>query len=215
MRRAALATVLWSLVLCGSTRAQVPPNWRWTTGAGLGVFLGAGEIGRYPNATGGHEDLVARLDAGIGLGFQAGLESRFGGLELRGLGTSSAVQVENEYGVRFPHHGGRPFAWTGNLLLYPLAPLQRPGGALRPFLTAGLGGLLMSVDLDNVNDQTLYHSFHWSLGGGVRIATSPEDVPSWTPTFLELRVVRMRVWPNGPLEGFGIVAATIGLGMRH
>jgi len=211
----AFSTVGVLLLLGSQAPGQGVPTWRWTTGVALGFLPGAGEIGRQPNATGGHEELIARLDGGIGWGFHAGFESRFGGLELRGVGTERPVEVNNESGVRFPNHGRRPFGWTGNLLLYPLAPLQRRSGRVRPFLTAGLGGVLLSVDLDNVKDQTLFHLFHWSLGGGLRIATSPEDVPSWTPTFLELRIARLRVWPNRPIEGFRLIAATIGLGMRY
>lgn len=74
--------------------------------------------------------------------------------------------------------------------------------------------MLLSVDLDNVKGQTLYHPFHWNLGAGVRIAASPDNIPSWTPTFIELRVERFRVWRIRPLRGFDAVAATLGLGMR-
>lgn len=189
--------------------------WRWSGGAALGVWLAPGEVGRGRNATGGHEELIARWSSGFALALQGAIETRLGGFELTGVMASSAVQVRNEFGVEFPNHGKRPFAWSANGLVYPLAPLLGRRSRLpRPFVTGGLGGIFLSVDLDNVKNQTLYHSFHWSIGGGVRIATSPDEVPSWTPTFIELRVTRLRAWPNGPLSRFDAVTATAGLGMR-
>lgn len=209
--------------LCAQTApapwtASVAPKqaWRWSSGVTAGALFAPGEIGRDQNASGGHERLIARWGDGAGLGGQVSLETRFGGLELRGLQATSAVQVRNEFGVAFPDHGKCPFAWSGSLFVYPFAPIEARRNRLpRPFLTAGLGGHLISVDLDNVENQTLYHSFHWVLGGGIRIATAPEDVPSWTPTFLELRVERYRVWRNGPLHRFAAWAATVGFGMRY
>ncbi|MGQ0701878.1 MAG: hypothetical protein ACT4PM_01945 [Gemmatimonadales bacterium] len=189
-------------------------SWRWTSGVGLGIIGRSGEIGRDRNATGGQEELVASLGTGIGIGARTGYESRFGGLELRGTFFSSAVQVVNEDEVRFPNHGKRPFAWTGSALVYPVSPLQRRPGAVRPFLAVGVGGIFLSVDLDNIEDQTLYHSFLWSLSGGLRIATDPEDVPSVTPTHVELRVERTRVWGNHPLGSFQFWVVTAGLGMK-
>jgi hypothetical protein len=200
-------------------QAQAAPaskTWRWNSGVTAGALFAPGEIGRDRNATGGHEQLIAGWGGGAAVGGHVGLESRLGGLELRGIQAISAVQVRNEFGVAFPNHGKRPFAWSAGLFLSPLAPIEARRSRLpRPFLTAGLGGHFISVDLDNQKNQTLYHSFHWVLGGGIRIPTAPEDVPSWTPTFLELRVERYRVWRNGPLRRFGVWAATAGLGMRY
>jgi len=175
----------------------------------------ADRLGRDRNAAGGQEELIARWSSGVALAVGGGLETRFGGLQLTGIMATSAVQVRNEFGVAFPNHGKPPVAWGADALVYPLAPLQgRRGRSVRPFVTAGLGGIFLSVDLDNIKNQTLYHSFHWSLGGGVRIALSPDEIPYWTPTFLELRVTRFRVWANGPLSRFDAVTATAGLGMR-
>lgn len=196
------------------TGARESPR-RWSTGAALGVAFAPGEVGRDRNKTGGHEQLIARWSSGVALGLYAGIETRFGGFELSVIQTTSAVQVKNEFGVAFPNHGKPPFVWTGNAVLYPLALVQRQGSRLlRPFVTAGLGGVFLSVDLDNIKNQTLYHSFAWSVGGGVRIATSPDDIRFGTPSFVELRVVRFRVWPNGPLRRFEVIAATAGVGMR-
>ncbi|HEV8612216.1 MAG TPA: hypothetical protein VGQ73_01825 [Gemmatimonadales bacterium] len=190
-------------------------RWRWSTAAALGAWLAPGEVGRDRNQTGGREQLIARWSDGMALGLSAARETWLGGFELSGIQATSAVQVKNEFGVAFPNHGKRPFAWSANALLYPLGPLQgRRSRLLRPFLTAGLGGVLLSVDLDNSRDQTPYHSFHWSVGGGIRIATSPDEIPWWTRTFVELRVSRFQVWPNGPLRRFRAMAATAGLGMQ-
>ncbi len=201
-------------VLVTSVPAQQPPPWRWTTGARLGVVLNAGVIGRQPNATGGHEMLLARLGWGFGLGFHAGYESRLGGVELRALALHTPVEVSNEDGIEFPHHGSRPVSWTAGVLGYPLAPVLGRRSAIRPFVTAGVGGVILTVDLDNIKGQTLYHSFQWSLGGGVRIGLNPEDIPTWTPAFVELRFDRTHVWANGPLNHFVLYALSAGLGMR-
>ena len=181
-----------------------PPAWRWRIGAALGFVPGPGEIGR--------EELIARVGAGIGMGFQAGIESRIGGIELRTLGFSSAVEVEDQGGAEFPNHGRRPFVWTAGVTAYPLAPVFRAGTG--PFVAGGLGGILLSADLDNVEGQTWYHSFLWSLGGGARVAMGPEE-PSWAPAFLELRVERMRVWSNGPLRSFTVWVGAVGIALRN
>ena len=73
MRRAGIAVPILVFLGFGVLTAQTSPRWRWTGGAGFGVFAGSGVIGRQPSATGGHEDLVARLDAGLGVALQAGL----------------------------------------------------------------------------------------------------------------------------------------------
>lgn len=200
-------------------QAQAAPakqTWRWSSGVTAGALFAPGEIGRGENAAGGHEQLIARWGGGAAVGGLVGLEARLGGLEFRGLQATRAVQVENWFGVAFPNHGRRPFAWSASLLVYPLTPVESRRSRLpRLFLTAGLGGHVISVDLDNVKGQSLYHSFHSVLGGGIRIATAREDVPSWKSTFLELRVERYRLWKNGLLHRFGVWAATVGFGMRY
>jgi hypothetical protein len=131
------------------------------------------------------------------------------------VGGGRRVEVENEYGVAFTYHGEHPTLWTVRLHLYPLFPLRKSAaGRVQPLVLLGIGGLPVSVDLDNINDQTLYHSWQWSVGGGLRILLNPAAAFDTTVSFVELRLVRHRVWENGPLHGFDAVAATLGLGVR-
>ncbi len=175
----------------------------------------SGEIGRQPNATGGHEDLIARLGPGISLMIQAGREFRFGGAELRIGWSGRAVEVRNEEGVRFPNHGEPPLGWTGSIMVYPLAPLQgRDESWFQPFVSIGGGGFMVRVDLDNIGGQTVYHSFQWTVAGGIRIVSGLPEFPFGSVTFVELRVDRQQAWANPPLGRFRIIGASVLLGAR-
>jgi len=211
-----VAALLWLLL---ATRpqtlggVQAPQRWApcvWcvTTGLAAGALLAPGEIGRAANATGGGEQLIAYLGDAFALGIRAGLESDVLGVELVLLLGANRVEVENEFGVRFPNHGEPPVLWTGSVLFYPLFPLRHTalGRRLRPFVVAGLGGAFVSVDLDNIEGQTLYHSWQESVGGGIRFFSDH--------SFVELRLTRQRVHRNGPLHGFDAHAATVALGIR-
>ena len=212
MGRAIRVLPLLVLLVSQSGSAQIERAWRGTSGIGLRIQGGAGEIGRHPNATGGHEDLIARLGEGLALAVQAGIESRFGGAELRVSWGGRSVEVSNVDGVRFPHHGEPPIVWVGNIMVYPLAPVFRPG-RFQPFVVAGAGGMLIQVDLDNIGGQTIYHRFHWSTGGGLRIV-SGLDSPRFTTTYVELRIEQQTTWQDDPFRRFRMVSGTVSLGMR-
>ena len=99
--------------------------------------------------------------------------------------------------------------------LYPLAPLLgRVERKFQPFVTGGAGGFLIQVDLDNIEGQTLYHSFQWSIGGGMRIVSGLPQTPYRTITFVELRVDRQQAWANRPLDGFRVIGVSVVFGMR-
>jgi hypothetical protein len=212
MGRATVFLSVVALFIGHPVAAQREPAWRVTGGFGLRLQAGAGEIGRHPNATGGHEDLIARLDEGLGLTIHTGYESRFGGAELRVSWSGRSVEVINVDGVRFPHHGEPPLAWVGNIMVYPFSPLFRPG-RVQPFVGAGLGGTLIQVDLDNIKGQTVYHRFLWSAGGGIRIVNGL-DSPFFTTTYLELRIERQSAWKGEPFNGFRVWAGSVSLGMK-
>lgn len=185
------------------------PFWRVGLGLSAGVLLAPGEIGRATNATGAHEALIGRLGDALALGGHLGIDSRHVGAELRLVLGTRRIEVKNEAGTGFPNHGEHPLLWSGNLLVYPLGLLQGSGSRLpRPLLAAGLGGAVLSADLDNVKGQTLFHSFLWSLGGGVRLGIGRDGV-------LEARLARHRVWRNGALRSFEATAVTLGLGVRY
>jgi opacity protein-like surface antigen len=212
MSRAIGILVFLTLFRSPIAAAQWERAWVATSGLGLQVRGGAGEIGRQPNATGGHEDLIARLDGGLALAAHAGFESRLGGVELRLSWGGSAVEVVNVYGARFPNHGEPPIVWSGNILVYPFAVVARPG-RLQPFLVAGGGGMLIQVDLDNIKGQTLYNRFQWTVGAGLRIVNGLES-PMMTTTYVELRIEQQTTWQDAPFQRFRTGSVTVALGMR-
>jgi hypothetical protein len=190
-----------------------PGSWA-TLGVSLGALFAPGEIGRDVNQTGG-EDLIAFLGDGVLAAVQAGRETRHVGVEFSLGLLAYRINVENEFGARFPHHGKSPWLYSFSLRGFPLA--LAPGldrrAPVQPWVGLGGGGMIMSVDLDNVDGQTLYHSWQWSLGGGIRLPVSRGSRKE-EQTVVELRVVRYRVGANGPLRGFDALGATLGLGLR-
>ena len=158
--------------------------------------------------------LIARLDDAPALAIQFGAVSRHLGFELRLLSGRRPVRVDNESGVAFPNHGEPPFFWAGNLLWYPLGLVQSANsGWPRPFLLAGLGGTVLSIDLDNIKGQTLFHSFHRSLGMGVQLAVG-RSASGERFVWVELRLMRHFVWANGPLRPFSVSDAAAGVVLR-
>jgi len=211
MSRAIRRLPLLVLLTVQTASAQGERAWQWSSGIGFQIRGNAGEIGRQPNATGGHEDLIARLDGGLALSAHFGLESRFGGGELLVGWAGSAIEVTNVDGVRFPDHGEPPLVWSGTIMVYPLALVVRPG-RFQPLFVAGLGGMLISVDLDNIRGQTVYHRFQRSVGGGIRIV-NPSSSPMMTTTHVEFRIEQLTTWGKSPLHRFSFLAVTVGLGM--
>ena len=175
----------------------------------IGASFAPAEIGRDTNATGG-EQLVAQMGDGVTIGFWLGLHNDLFGLQLDFGLRADHIQVENEFGTRFPNHGEQPLVYSATLVVYPLAPLGRAlrGGPVRPFATASVGGLVLSVDLDNIKDQTTYHLWHTSLGGGVRLLVLDHE-----DGFVELGVREVRVASHRPLDAFRLRIATLGVGI--
>lgn len=179
-----------------------------TGGFTVGASFAPAEIGRDTNATGG-EQLVARMGNGVAIGLWLGLESQWLGVQLDLQGRADHIHVENEFGTGFPNHGERPLVYSATLVGYPLAPFGRAlrTGPLRPFASASVGGLVVSVDLDNIRDQTTYHLWHYGLGGGVRLFVLDHG-------FIELGFKEVRVRGHRPLETFRMRTAAVGVGMR-
>lgn len=181
-----------------------------TGGVTVGASFAPAAIGRDTNATGG-EQLIAYLGDGLAIGFWLGIENDWLGLQLDLGVRADHIQVENEFGTRFPNHGDPPSVYSASLIVYPLAPLGRDvrAGVVRPFATASVGGVLVSVDLDNINDQTAYHLWQHGLGGGVRVFVSDHE-----DGFIEVAFREVRVRGHGPLAGFGVRSVAVGVGMR-
>ncbi len=214
MGRAIRILSLLTPLLSSTASAQWERAWWTTSGIGVQIRGGAGEIGRQPNATGGHEELIARLGGGPALAAHFGFQSRLGGVEFRLSWGGSAVEVVNRNGARFPNHGEPPITWAGNIMVYPFAPFTGPRPRrYQPFVVAGAGGMLIEVDLDNINGQTLYNRFQWTVGGGLRIVSGLES-PLMTMTYVELRVERLRTWQDAPFDRFTMVSGTAAVGMR-
>jgi hypothetical protein len=186
-----------------STAIQ-PRAWRQTPILLFGVFDPPDEVGRDVNATGG-EFLIARLGPSPVFGLSYENRSRFIGLLVTGLGASRKVSVRNEFDVAFPNHGGAPFFYMGEARIYPLGRLGVPV-PVDPFFAVGAGGVVTSVDLDNIDDQQYYNQWAWTLGAGARLAVGDGS------RFIELRAVRWVVDTSGPLHATRVITVTAGIG---
>jgi hypothetical protein len=189
--------------------STTPPAGPWQAdfSAGVGILLGPGEIGRDVNAAGG-DQLIARVRDGPAFRFGAALGIEYFRFGLDMLRYTRQVQVVNDRGVEFPNHGEGIFLYSATATLYPFAPIRGAflADRLRPYAVAAAGGSLVSVDLDNVGDQTLYHPWQWSWGAGVRCCSSaPESLA------FEARVTRFYVGGRGPLNGFSATTLMVGL----
>jgi len=134
----------------------------------FGAMIAGKQIARGVNATGGGELLSARLGFGGALGVRGGVHSDLLGLEGNFLTTSNRAVVENEFGVAFPNHAERPLIYSGDALLYPFRRAIS-AGRVRPYLTSGIGGMLLSADLDNVRDKETHGGLIWNAGGGMKV----------------------------------------------
>ncbi|MFY9556915.1 MAG: outer membrane beta-barrel protein [Blastocatellia bacterium] len=210
MRKKLGRTRLIAFVVCalGASTAHAQQKSSLEGAAYFGVMLSGREVARGANATGGHEQLIARLNHGGALGVRGGVHNVVLGLEVNFLAASSAVRVNNEFGARFPNHGKRPFAYSGDGLLYPFARAIR-SGRVRPYLTSGIGGMLMSADLDNINDQELHHRLMWNAGGGAKLV-----VGEGPDVFLDLRFTNHRLLGSQGSAGVDLRSITVGVGYR-
>lgn len=206
-----------ALLGAGPAAAQrLPPTTPRTVGAaGLGVLFGPGDITRARNAAGEGEVLAAEVKDGLALSLGMGFERSHAGLEIRVLVAAREPRVTNQAGDRFPHHAEPPLLWNVGVIGYPLPRFGRGiGRRLRPFAAIGAGGMLVRMDLDNRGGQSFYHPWQWNLAGGVRLLTSRENLATPLVTVLELRIVRHRLFPHGPIRGADLLAVTFGVGLQ-
>lgn len=187
------------------TAVSTDERWEATMAVRFGAAGGAGEIGRDTNATGG-EPLIARLPDGPVLALRGAFEGRFVGLALDCASLLRPIEVENDVGVDFPQHGTQPFLYALEVELYPTGRGLLTG-RLRPFLAAGAGGAVISVDLDNRRRQELTHHWLWKSAAGVRWRRRPGAAG-----FLELRYEATRVRGDLPIADFTLRQATAGFG---
>jgi len=171
----------------------------------FGVMIAGKEIGRGTNATGG-EPLIASLNHGGVLGVRGGLHSDLLGLEANLVTTTYPAIVRNEFGVAFPNHAERPLIYSGDALLYPFRRALKEG-KVRPYLTSGLGGMLLSADLDNVRDKETHGSLIWNAGGGVKVF-----VGEGGGLYFDLRFTNHRLLDSRAARSLGSVS--IGVGAR-
>lgn len=204
--------VILSVVGAGNVNAQTraPENLsgsRIEASTFFGAMIAGKTIGRGVNATGG-EQLVARLNHGAALGVRAGVHNDLLGLEANFLTTSNPAVVKNEFGVAFPNHSERPLIFSGDALLYPFRRAIS-GGMVRPYLTSGLGGLLLSADLDNIRDKETHGSLIWNAGGGVKVFAG-----QGTGLYLDLRFTNHRLLGSGGSEPVDFRTISVGVGAR-
>lgn len=177
----------------------------------IGVYAGAlfapGEMGRDVNGAGG-DVLIARLGDGVAAGARLETRTRFigGGVSL--FAWARPVTVRSDAGVRFPNHGGRPLLYMGDVRLYPCGESIR-GGRVLPYVGAEFGGTLISVDLDNVDDQELRNLWTRGVSAGVKLLFSDDD------KFLDIQYKASFLSGRGPIESFDVRAILVGFGTRY
>jgi hypothetical protein len=201
----ALAVLAFAVAPAAAADATREP-WRATLAARLGAAFGAGEIGRDTNATGG-EPLIARLPDGPVLALRGNAERSFFAVGVEIASLARPIEVENEAGVDFPHHGTRPLLYSLEVELYP-AGRGLLAGRLRPYAGIGAGGAALSVDLDNRRQQELTHHWLSKASGGLRWRRRAD-----AELFLELRYEITRVRASAPLADFTLRQATVAYGL--
>jgi opacity protein-like surface antigen len=209
MSTIAIVCIVGAATASAQTQTQGRPSGsRFEASTFFGVMIAGKEINRGVNATGGHEQLIARLDHGVALGLRVGAHSDLLGLEANVLTTFNAVIVNNEFGVAFPNHGERPAVYSGDALLYPLRKRVKKGKA-RPYLTSGIGGTVVYADLDNINDQETHHRLTWNAGGGVKVFVG--EGPDF---FLDFRFTNHRLFSSRGMSPVDLRSVTVGVGYR-
>jgi hypothetical protein len=173
----------------------------------FGAMIDGKEIARGVNATGG-EQLIARLNHGGALGVRGGVHSDLLGLEANFLTTSSPAIVKNEFGVAFPNHAERPLIYSGDAVLYPFRRAIREG-KVRPYLTSGVGGMLLSADLDNIRDKETHGSLIWNAGGGVKVF-----VGEGAGLYFDFRFTNHRLLSSRGADSLDLRSVSIGVGAR-
>lgn len=205
-----------AVVLCivgaAKTDAQTqPPEWvsgsRIEAGTFFGAMIAGKDIARGVNATGG-ERLIARLNHGGALGVRGGVHSDLLGLEANFLTPGSPAVVKNEFGVAFPNHAERPLIYSGDALFYPFRRAIREG-KVRPYLTSGVGGMLLSADLDNIRDKEAHGSLIWNAGGGVKVF-----VGEGAGLYFEFRFTNHRLLSSRGADSLDLRSVSVGVGAR-
>lgn len=215
MRIRIARTIMITVVLCiaavakasAQTKSQEFSGSRIEASTFFGAMIAGKTIGRGVNATGG-EQLVARLNHDAALGVRGGVHNDLLGLEANFLTTSNQAVVKNEFGVAFPNHSERPLIFSGDALLYPFRRAIS-GGMVRPYLTSGLGGLLLSADLDNIRDKETHGSLIWNAGGGVKVFAG-----QGSGLYLDLRFTNHRLLGSGGSEHVDFRTISVGVGAR-
>jgi len=191
------------------TKAQNTSG-KWELGFYGGALLADKEVGRGRNAAGGQrEQLIGRLDSGGSVGLQFGRHSDLLGLEANLLSGARTVGVKNEFGVDFPNHGEQPVIYSGDILIYPFRTLLF-GGRLRPYLTTGVGGALMAIDLDNINNKENHNALTWNAGVGMKYLFGKEQ-----NYFADFRLRNHRLSDKTPLHTINLQSVAVGFGVRY
>ena len=173
----------------------------------VGVMVAGKDISRGVNATGG-EQLIASLGHSGAIGVRAGIHNELLGLEGNLLSSSGRPNVKNEFGVEFPNHAEQPLLYSADLLLYPFRSAIR-AGRVRPYLTSGVGGMLLSADLDNIRDKETHGARVWNAGGGVKVF-----VDEGSRLYVDLRFTNHRLLSPIGADSIDLRSVSVGVGAR-
>ena len=187
------------------TQSQEASGSRIEAATFFGAMLAGKEIARGVNATGG-EHLIAKLGYGGALGVRGGIHSDLLGMEANFLTTSNPAVVKNEFGGAFPNHAERPLIYSGDALLYPFRRAIK-AGLVRPYLMSGIGGMLLSADLDNVRDKETHGGLIWNTGGGMKVFVGESG-----RLYVDLRFTNHRLLRT--TTPYSLQSLSIGVGAR-
>ena len=172
-----------------------------------GVVVVPDAIGRDVSKTGG-DLLIARAQTSPLIGARVELRRGFAGAGATLMSSSRKVEVTSLTGVPFPNHGGSPLFYTADVRVYPVGPFAI-GRRVSPYVSVGIAGAVLSIDLDNVGGQELGHVPGRTVALGTRISIKDGMA------HLDVQVSRAALRRRGPLGPFSARALVVGLGATY
>jgi len=183
-------------------------EWKWNFRTHFGAIFSNEIATRNTNATGG-EQLIGRLGTGYKWGFDCGLYNDVFGFDIN-WGITSAIDVKNEFGVDFPNHSDGINLFSFNAFVHPFS-ISFISDSWKPYVTAGVGYAIISIDSDNNGNREIYAQKVWNYGVGLRYTPHHENQKDKI-VFFDLSFRNYRISSIGPVLAFEVQSVCIGIG---